>query len=31
MDTTTLVLVAILVGLAVLYFARRRSRLMSED
>jgi len=31
MDTKTLVLVAILVGIAVLYFARRRSRLMKED
>ena len=31
MNNTTLVLVAVLVVLAVLYFARRRSRLMQED
>jgi hypothetical protein len=31
MDTKTLVLLAVLVGLAVVYFARRRNRLMHED
>jgi hypothetical protein len=31
MDNTTLVLVAVLAVLAVLYFARRRSRLIHED
>jgi LPXTG-motif cell wall-anchored protein len=31
MNTVTLVLVGALVLLAVLYFARRRSRLMNED
>ena len=31
MDTKTLVLLAVLVALAVVYFARRRSRLMRED
>ena len=31
MNNTTLVLLGVLVVLALLYFARRRSRLMQED